>query len=34
MLLVEVQVQPLDISSSHAFRYEHSDNVAHLVFPF
>jgi hypothetical protein len=33
MLLVEVQIQPLDISSSLAL-YEHSGNVANLVFPF
>ena len=32
MLLVEVQIQSLDINSSHALLYEHSGNVAHLVF--
>jgi len=34
MLLIEVQDQPLDISSSHALLYEHSGNVAQLVFLF
>jgi len=34
MLLVEVQVQPLDISSLPSLLYEHSGNVANLVFPF